>query len=46
MVEINLHPQPLFCGANKKEVLFRIYSVLGTPTYDTWNDGIQLISLE
>ena len=41
MAEMYLHPQPLFCGANEKEVLFRICSVLGTPTYDTWNDGIQ-----
>ena len=41
MAEMYLHPQPLFCGANEKEVLFRICSVLGTPTYDIWNDGIQ-----
>ena len=41
MAEMYLHPQPLFCGANEKEVLFRICSVLGTPTYDTWYDGIQ-----
>ena len=41
MAEMYLHPQPLFCGSNEKEVLFRICSVLGTPTYDTWNDGIQ-----
>ena len=41
MAEMYLHPQPLFYGANEKEVLFRICSVLGTPTYDTWNDGIQ-----
>ena len=41
MAEMYLHPQPLFCGANEKEVLFKICSVLGTPTYDSWNDGIQ-----
>ena len=41
MAEMDLHPQPLFCGSNEKEVLFKICSVLGTPTYDTWNDGIQ-----
>ena len=41
MAEMYLHPQPLFCGSNEKEVLFKICSVLGTPTYDTWNDGIQ-----
>ena len=41
MAEMYLHPHPLFCGSNEKEVLFKICSVLGTPTYDTWNDGIQ-----
>ena len=41
MAEMYLHPHPLFCGSNEKEVLFRICSVLGTPTYDTWNEGIQ-----
>jgi serine/threonine protein kinase len=41
MAEMYLHPQPLFYGANEKEVLFRICSILGTPTYDTWSDGIQ-----
>ena len=41
MAEMYTHPQPLFCGSNEKEVLFRICSILGTPTYDTWNDGIR-----
>ena len=41
MAEMYIHPQPLFCGANEKEVLFRICSVLGTPTHDVWNDGIR-----
>ena len=41
MAEMYLHPQPLFCGSNEKEVLFRICSVLGTPTHDIWNDGIR-----
>ena len=41
MAEMYLHPQPLFCGANEKEVLFKICSVLGTPTHDVWNDGIR-----
>ena len=40
MAEMYLHPQPLFYGANEKEVLYRICSILGTPTYDTWADGI------
>ena len=39
--EMYTHPQPLFCGANEKEVLFRICSILGTPTHETWNDGIR-----
>ena len=41
MAEMYLHPQPLFYGSNEKEVLFRICSILGTPTYDSWPDGIQ-----
>ena len=41
MAEMYTHPQPLFCGSNEKEVLFRICSVLGTPTHDIWNDGIR-----
>ena len=41
MAEMYLHPQPLFCGSNEKEVLFKICSVLGTPTHDIWNDGIR-----
>ena len=41
MAEMYTHPQPLFCGANEKEVLFRICSILGTPTHEIWNDGIR-----
>ena len=41
MAEMYLHPQPIFCGSNEKEVLFKICSVLGTPTHDIWNDGIR-----
>ena len=41
MAEMYTHPQPLFCGSNEKEVLFKICSVLGTPTHDIWNDGIR-----
>ena len=41
MAEMYTHPQPLFCGSNEKEVLFRICSILGTPTHDTWNEGIR-----
>ena len=41
MAEMYLHPQPLFFGSNEKEVLFRICSILGTPTYDSWADGLQ-----
>ena len=41
MAEMYTHPQPLFCGSNEKEVLFRICSILGTPTHEIWNDGIR-----
>ena len=41
MAEMYLHPQPLFYGTNEKEVLFRICSILGTPTYDIWPEGLQ-----
>lgn len=41
MAEMYLHPQPLFFGNNEKEVLYRICSVLGTPTHSTWAEGIQ-----
>ena len=40
MAEMYLHPQPLFYGANEKEVLYRICSILGTPTNSTWSEGI------
>ena len=45
MAEMYLHPQPLFSGSNEKEVLFKICSILGTPTYDSWADGIQQAKL-
>ena len=45
MAEMYLHPQPLFYGANEKEVLYRICSVLGTPTHEIWNEGIQLAKM-
>ena len=41
MAEMYLHPQPLFFGNNEKEVLFKICSVLGTPSHSTWAEGIQ-----
>ena len=41
MAEMYLHPQPLFFGNNEKEVLFRICSVLGTPTHSNWPEGVQ-----
>ena len=40
MAEMYLHPQPLFYGANEKEVLYRICSILGTPTNSIWPEGI------
>jgi len=45
MAEMYLHPQPLFFGNNEKEVLYRICSVLGTPTHEIWNEGIQLAKM-
>ena len=45
MAEMYLHPQPLFFGSNEKEVLFRICSILGSPNYDNWPDGIQQANL-
>ena len=45
MAEMYLHPQPLFYGVNEKEVFFRICSILGTPTYDIWPEGIQQANL-
>jgi serine/threonine protein kinase len=45
MAEMYLHPQPLFFGNNEKEVLYRICSILGTPNYEIWNEGIQLAKM-
>ena len=45
MAEMYMHPQPLFCGQNEKEVLIKICSILGTPNYDTWSEGIQQANL-
>ena len=41
MAEMYLHPQPLFCGNNEKEVLLKICYVLGSPNYENWADGVQ-----
>ena len=41
IAEMYLHPQPLFFGNNEKEVLFRMCSILGTPTHATWTEGMQ-----
>ena len=46
MAEMYLHPQPLFYGANEKEVLYRICTILGTPNQETWNEGMQLAHLK
>ena len=46
MAEMYLHPQPLFYGANEKEVLYRICSILGTPNQDNWPEGMQLAHLK
>ena len=41
-----LHPQPLFYGANEKEVLYRICTILGSPNQDNWAEGVQLAHLK
>ena len=46
MAEMYLHPQPLFYGANEKEVLYRICSILGSPNQDNWSEGMQLAHLK
>lgn len=40
MAEMYLHPQPLFYGANEKQVLFKIASILGPPTHEDWPKGV------
>ena len=44
MAEMYLHPQPLFFGNNEKEVLFKICSIMGTPTHSVWSEGLQQAS--
>ena len=46
MAEMYLHPQPLFYGANEKEVLYRICTILGSPNQDNWPEGMQLAHLK
>ena len=45
MAEMYLHPKPLFYGQNEKEVLNKICFILGSPTHDTWLEGIQQANL-
>ena len=40
MAEMYMHPMPLFYGSNEKEVFNKICSLLGSPTHDSWLDGI------
>ena len=40
MAEMYMHPMPLFYGSTEKEVFNKICSLLGSPTHDTWFDGI------
>ena len=46
MAEMYLHPQPLFYGANEREVLYRICTILGSPNQDNWPEGMQLAHLK
>ncbi len=41
MIEM-YNQKPIFVGNSEKEVLFRICSVLGTPTNTTWTEGLQM----
>lgn len=41
MIEM-YNQKPIFVGNSEKEVLFRICSVLGTPTNTTWAEGLQM----
>ncbi|KAI3876069.1 hypothetical protein MKW92_039149 [Papaver armeniacum] len=34
--------RPLFPGKNRADQLYKICSVIGTPTYESWAEGIQL----
>ena len=45
MAEMYLHPYPIFYGSSEKEVLFKMCSILGTPTSDIWNEGMELAKL-
>ena len=40
IAEMYMHPMPLFYGQTEKEVFNKICSVLGSPTSNTWLDGI------
>ena len=41
MIEM-YNQKPIFVGNSEKEVLFRICSVLGTPTVTLWPEGVQM----
>ena len=45
MAEMYLHPYPIFAGNNENEVLYKICSILGTPTNEVWNEGIEQAKL-
>ena len=36
--------RPLFPGTSESDEIFRICSVLGTPTHETWPEGLKLAS--
>ncbi|EKX50416.1 hypothetical protein GUITHDRAFT_157278 [Guillardia theta CCMP2712] len=44
MVELMML-RPLFPGSSEADVLFKICTVLGTPTAETWRDGIKQASM-
>ena len=40
MAEMYMHPMPLFYGQTEKEVFTKICTTLGTPTNNTWLEGV------
>ena len=45
MAEMYLHPTPLFLGSNEKEVFIKICTILGSPSNETWNEGLQMAKM-
>ena len=35
-------PSPLFPGMNERDEIYKICSILGSPTAETWKEGLEL----